>query len=455
RRHGRAVRARDRRPRRDPRPGGGRGPGLRRPGGARRPQRHRPPRGGGGDRPAARGAGAHRRRRGPGRAAARRVEEPVPGRRAARRRRRPRGGGAPAGRAPGHARGRRPCPHGPTGQPRGAPGPGRPRHRQQRHARRPRPPGRRGLGLDRGAQVPAVCRAMRSRRPRPGGRRSASDRTGLASPQVAETRTRWRTVDPLRPGDPREVAGFHVVGRLGAGGMGVVYLADHPEHGPAALKFVRAGGPAVADPAFRARFGREVEAARRVRSPRVARVLAADPDATGPWLATAFVDGPTLQEAVEAEGPMSGDRLVALAVALADALAAVHEAGVVHRDLKPRNILLTPETPVLIDFGIASVREAPQLTRAGAALGTPGWMAPEQARGQRCGPATDVFAWGAVLAFAAGGRAPFGEGSADVLLYRIVHEPPDVPPLPPALDGLVRAALEKDPDRRPTVGQIL
>jgi len=272
---------------------------------------------------------------------------------------------------------------------------------------------------------------------------------------VAETRTRWRTVDPLRPGDPREVAGFHVVGRLGAGGMGVVYLADHPEHGPAALKFVRAGGPAAADPAFRARFGREVEAARRVRSPRVARVLAADPDATVPWLATAFVDGPTLQEAVEAEGPMSGDRLVALAVALADALAAVHEAGVVHRDLKPRNILLTPETPVLIDFGIASVREAPQLTRAGAALGTPGWMAPEQARGQRCGPATDVFAWGAVLAFAAGGRAPFGEGSADVLLYRIVHEPPDVPPLPPALDGLVRAALEKDPDRRPTVGQIL
>src|SRR5690606_14671777 len=235
--------------------------------------------------------------------------------------------------------------------------------------------------------------------PASGGRRSASDRTGLASPRVAETRTRWRTVDPLRPGDPREVAGFHVVGRLGAGGMGVVYLADHPEHGPAALKFVRAGGPAVADPAFRARFGREVEAARRVRSPRVARVLAADPDATGPWLATAFVDGPTLQEAVEAEGPMSGDRLVALAVALADALAAVHEAGVVHRDLKPRNILLTPETPVLIDFGIASVREAPQLTRAGAALGTPGWMAPEQARGQRCGPATDVFAWGAVLAF--------------------------------------------------------
>lgn len=238
--------------------------------------------------------------------------------------------------------------------------------------------------------------------------------------------------------------------------MGVVFLARHPDHGLAALKFVRAGGPAAADdPSFRARFGREIEAARRVRSPRAARVLAADPDATVPWLATAFVDGPTLQEAVTADGPMSGDRLVSLAVALADALASVHEAGVVHRDLKPRNILLTADTPVVIDFGIASVREAPQLTRTGVAIGTPGWMAPEQVQGRPCGPATDVFGWGAVVTFAAGGTAPFGEGSADALLYRIVHEPPSVPPLPPALDGLVQAALEKDPDRRPSVGQIL
>ena len=235
--------------------------------------------------------------------------------------------------------------------------------------------------------------------------------------------------------------------------MGVVFLARHPEQGPAALKFVRAAGTAGHDESFRARFGREIEAARRVRSPRAARVLAADPDAIVPWLATAFVDGPTLQEAIDESGPMSGERLVSLAVALADALASVHEAGVVHRDLKPRNILLTADTPVVIDFGIASVREAPQLTRTGVALGTPGWMAPEQVQGRPCGPEADVFGWGAVVAFAAGGKAPFGEGSADALLYRIVHEPPAVPPLPPALDGLVQAALEKRPDRRPAVAR--
>jgi serine/threonine protein kinase len=143
--------------------------------------------------------------------------------------------------------------------------------------------------------------------------------------------TRWRAVGRLLDGDPRNIAGFEVVGRLGQGGMGVVYLAEHPEMGPAALKFVH---PASADDAtFRERFRREVEAANRVRSPRVAPVLAADPDARTPWLATAFVDGPTLGDAVEDRGPMAGERLVALAVALADALVAIHRAEVVHRDL--------------------------------------------------------------------------------------------------------------------------
>ena len=235
--------------------------------------------------------------------------------------------------------------------------------------------------------------------------------------------------------------------------MGVVYLAEHPEMGPAALKFVRTGD--TNDAAFRARFRREIEAAERVRSPRVARVLAADADAALPWLATAFVDGPTLHEAVSDSGPMSGDRLVALAVALADALAAVHDADVVHRDLKPSNILLTPETPVVIDFGIATLREAPALTKTGMALGTPGWMAPEQVQGRPCGPAADVFSWGLVVGFAASGRSPFGKGPADALFYRIVHEQPDLPDMPDPLAMLVRSALAKDPDHRPEVGTVL
>ncbi len=238
--------------------------------------------------------------------------------------------------------------------------------------------------------------------------------------------------------------------------MGVVYLAEHPEMGPAALKFVRPDGAGHADEAaFRARFRREIEAAERVRSPRVARVLAADADAALPWLATAFVDGPTLHEAVTDAGPMSGERLISLAVALADALAAVHEADVVHRDLKPSNILLTPETPVVIDFGIATLREAPALTRTGMALGTPGWMAPEQVQGRPCGPAADVFSWGLVVGFAASGHSPFGKGPADALFYRVVHEDPDLPAMPDPLDMLVRAALAKDPDQRPEVGTLL
>jgi predicted Ser/Thr protein kinase len=243
-----------------------------------------------------------------------------------------------------------------------------------------------------------------------------------------------------------------VAGRLGEGGMGVVYLAEHPQFGTAAVKFVRAG---AGDQSFRQRFRREVEAARRVDSPRVARVLAADPDAEVPWLATAFVDGPTLAEAIEEQGPMADERLVALAVALADALAAIHEVGVVHRDLKPSNILLTSETPVVIDFGIAALHEAPTLTRTGMTLGTPGWMAPEQVRGQPCGPAADVFSWSLVVAYAAAGRPLFGRGPADALFYRVVHETPELPPLPPPLDTLVPGALAKQPHLRPDVDRLL
>ena len=235
--------------------------------------------------------------------------------------------------------------------------------------------------------------------------------------------------------------------------MGVVYLAEHPDKGWAALKFLH--GANATDATFRERFRREVEAANMVRSPRVAALLDADLDAATPWLATAFVDGPTLAEAVNEGGPMEADRIVALAAALADALATIHASGVVHRDLKPANILLTPDTPVVIDFGIASAREAPALTRTGMSLGTPGWMAPEQVRGRRAGPHTDVFAWGLVVAFAGSGRPPFGRGPADVLYYRVVHQRPQLPELPEPLGELVAAALAKDPRGRPTVAELL
>jgi predicted Ser/Thr protein kinase len=267
------------------------------------------------------------------------------------------------------------------------------------------------------------------------------------------TRTRWRAVGRLLDGDPRHIAGFEVVGRLGQGGMGVVYLAEHPEMGPAALKFVHPAS--VDDATFRERFRREVEAANRVRSPRVAPVLAADPDAETPWLATAFVDGPTLADAIEDRGPMEGERLVALAVALADALGAIHRGGVVHRDLKPGNILLTPDTPVVIDFGIAALREAPALTRTGSVVGTPGWMAPEQIQGRRIDPRADIFCWGLVVAYAACGKTAFGKGPADALFYRIVHEAPRLPPLPDPLDRLVASALGKDPRVRPDAAELV
>jgi serine/threonine protein kinase len=267
-------------------------------------------------------------------------------------------------------------------------------------------------------------------------------------------KTRWRAVGRLTDADPRRVDGFALQGRLGQGGMGVVYLGEHAQLGPAAIKFVHAA--IAADPTFRARFRREVEAADRVASVRVARVLGADVDAQVPWLATAFVDGPTLSEAVGDGNPMAGDRLLALAAALADALTAIHRAGVVHRDLKPSNILLTPSTPVVIDFGIAAAHEQTELTRTGMQLGTPGWMAPEQVRGRRAGPATDVFAWGMVVAYAASGRPPFGRGPADALYYRVVHQRPHLPEgLPAPLDALVPAALVKDPRQRPSVADLV
>ncbi|MFB7917363.1 bifunctional serine/threonine-protein kinase/ABC transporter substrate-binding protein [Streptomyces sp. NPDC056061] len=258
-------------------------------------------------------------------------------------------------------------------------------------------------------------------------------------------------MQPLTPGDPRTVGVHCALARLGAGGMGVVYLARSSGGELAAVKVIRAEH--AADPGFRTRFRREAEAARRVTGPWVVPVTDADTEAREPWIATAYVPGPSLAEVV-AEGPLPPATVRALGARLADALVAVHEAGLVHRDVKPANVLLALDGPRLIDFGIARHEGATALTEPDALIGTPGYLAPEQASGDRAGPACDVFALGCVLAYTATGRRPFGDGGAAAVLFRTVHEPPDLRGLPSELLTLVEACLAKDPADRPTAWQV-
>jgi hypothetical protein len=234
--------------------------------------------------------------------------------------------------------------------------------------------------------------------------------------------------------------------------MGVVYLADGPA-GPVALKVVRR--LLAGDPTFRARFRREVQAARRVGGRGVVELLDADTEGDRPYLAMAYVEGPTLLEEVTDRGPLHGDRLEALAVAMAEAVATIHRAGVTHRDLKPGNVLLTEDQPVVVDFGVAAATEATSITVVGTVMGSPGWMAPEQVSGAAVSPAMDVFTWGTLVAWAATGRNPFGEGRPEVVAYRIIHDEPDLTGVPDALVETVRAAMAKDPAGRPDAEQLL
>ena len=235
--------------------------------------------------------------------------------------------------------------------------------------------------------------------------------------------------------------------------MGDVYLATDRQGRMAALKVVRSD--LARDPAFRARFAREVAVCRRITGPGVAGFLGADVNGPEPWLATEYVRGPTLADHVAAVGPMRGAPLVALAGALAESLARIHAAGITHRDLKPGNVILTADRPVVIDFGIAAACDVATVTSAGMIVGSPGWLAPEQVLGSPVGTAADVFAWGGVVAFAATGRPPFGEGPPDVLLYRVVHADADLVGLDdPIVRPPVVAALAKDPSRRPTVDRL-
>ncbi|CAL9616155.1 Serine_threonine-protein kinase PknD [Nocardiopsis dassonvillei] len=261
-------------------------------------------------------------------------------------------------------------------------------------------------------------------------------------------------MEPLRPGDPRAFGRYRTLRRIGAGGMGVVFLAVTTE-GEADLAAVKSIRPEyAADREFRARFAGEAALARRVRGPYTARVLDADTEGSTPWLATEYIAGPSLQDAVRDGGPFPEASLRVLAAGLAEALAAIHAVDLVHRDLKPSNVLLSPRGPQVIDFGIARAADATALTRTGQALGTPAYMSPEQARGRGLGPHSDLFSYGGVLVFAATGRLPFGTGDPAALLYRVVNEPADLEGVPASLLPLVSACLAKDPRERPSLEAV-
>lgn len=255
-------------------------------------------------------------------------------------------------------------------------------------------------------------------------------------------------MQPLEAGEPRAIGAYRLLGRLGAGGMGRVYLGRSAGGRTVAVKVVH---PHFAlDEQFRARFRREVESARRIGAQWTAPVLDADPDAPVPWVATGYVAGPPLSQAITEHGPLPEHAVRTLGAGLAEALHVVHGQGIVHRDVKPSNVLLALDGPRLIDFGIARALGATvSLTSTGVSVGSPGYMAPEQIRGRDVSGAADVFSLGAVLAYAATGAAPFSGDSSAVLLYKVVHEEPELGDLEGELREVVAGCLSKDPDARP------
>ena len=251
---------------------------------------------------------------------------------------------------------------------------------------------------------------------------------------------------------PGTLGPYSLLDRLGEGGMGVVHLARDPEGRLVAVKVLQPLG--TEGPNARRRLGREVETMRRVRSPYVAEVLDADVTGEFPYIVTRFVAGPTLEEMVRRRGPLPGPGLRKLAYGTAEALAAIHAAGVVHRDLKPGNVMLAEDRPIVIDFGIAQAGDATRLTQTGLVMGTPGYLAPEVIEGQPSSPASDVHCWGATMVFAATGRLPFGGGSYESIFYRIVSGDADLEGVPAPLVPLVSAALARDPAHRPSASWL-
>ncbi|MFI2366496.1 serine/threonine-protein kinase [Promicromonospora sp. NPDC019610] len=266
-------------------------------------------------------------------------------------------------------------------------------------------------------------------------------------------RVRVPEVKPPTADDPPEIGGYEIRGRLGQGGMGVVYLGATRSGRLLAIKVIHPERTGESE--FRTRFRREVSAATRLRSHRTAAVVDFDVDAPTPWLATEHVPGPTLAQAITELGSLPEEAVRELVAGLAEALDAIHRQGLVHRDVKPTNVLLGPDGPVLIDLGVVADSDATSLTTTGVQPGTPQFMSPEQARGEAVTAATDVWSLGAVAHLAATGTPPFGTGSLATVTYRIVHEPPALDTVPPGLRGLVTACLAKDPAARPTTAAVL
>lgn len=257
----------------------------------------------------------------------------------------------------------------------------------------------------------------------------------------------------LEGDDPRSIAGYRLTARLGSGGMGKVYLSYTPGGRPVAIKVIR---PEFSEDAeFRRRFKQEVQSAQRVQGLFTAPVIDSDADGASPWLATAYVPGPSLSAAVAEHGKLPVSTVLLLVAGIAEALQVIHGAGIVHRDLKPSNVLLAADGPRVIDFGIARAADATSLTSSGVTIGTPTFMAPEQAAGSTVTPATDIFALGQVAAYAAIGSPAFGEGTSHGVLYRIVHEQPDLTGLPDELRELVTRCLAKEAAERPSVAEVI